>query len=566
MFALPVLTMANGIEVSVNGVDGKLRENILAGLKIYQQRGDTDLTDFETRWLLDEAHKNIRTALEPFGYYSPQLQQREEKTEEGLRVTYDIDIGLPILVREVTILIEGEVGKLPAMEKIPEEFPLKQGEILDHTQYKLGKNVIIRKVLSLGFLDAGFSKSEIRVHRTERWADILLVVDGGPRFLFGETSSSQDIIDPDLLQRYFHYQEGEPYLPRKLIELQRALYRTNFFSQVDIQGKTEKADGLKVPIGITLTEPSYYNRYSFGVGYSTDSGMQGRVEWENRLFNKQGHTVSGALKISERESNVVAIYKIPVRDPWHDKLVYSASWEDESWDETETRVLTAGVSFDHRGNKFNYGGGVDFQREIYEVGGEPNDTRLLIPGVNFSKVTTNNIVDTKHGLFLGVTIKGAKEGLISDTDFLQAEVGGKGIITPLSNWRVIGRFALGGTLVDDIDSLPPSLRFYAGGDQSVRGYDYKELGPKDEDGNVVGGTYLLVLSVEVERIIDKSWSVAAFLDTGNAMDDFEGDLKQGAGAGVRYRLPFGQIRLDVATALSDSDHSFRLHLTVGGDL
>ncbi len=566
MIGLPVLATAKDIEVSVNGVEGSLRKNVLASLKIYQKREETDLNDFETRWLLEEAPKNIQAALEPFGYYSPQLAEDVEETAEGLHVIYDIDIGLPILVREVKILIEGEVGQLPAMQKIPGEFPLKQGKILNHTLYKLGKKEIIRKALSLGFLEAGFAKSEIKVHRGERWADILLVLDGGPRFLFGETSSSQDIIDSDLLQRYLHYKEGEPYLPRKLVELQRVLYRTNFFGQVDIRGEKEKADDLKVPIGITLTEPSFYNRYSLGVGYSTDTGMQGRLEWENRLFNKQGHTVSGALKISERESKIAAVYKTPVRDPRHDKLVYIGSWEEEMWDDTETRLFTAGVNFDHRGDRFSYGGGIDFQKERYKVGDEPDDSTLFIPGVNFSMVTTGNVVDTKHGLFLGVKIKGSKEGFISDTDFLQVEVAGKGIVTPLNNWRVIGRFSVGGTLVDDIDSLPPSLRFYAGGDQSVRGYDYKELGRQDEDGNVVGGRYLLVLSAEIERIIDQSWSVAAFLDAGNAMNDLEIDLQQGAGAGVRYRLPFGQIRVDVAVPLSDSDHSFRIHLTVGGDL
>ncbi len=552
--------------MEVLGVDGELRQNVLATLKIYQQRKEADLSDFEMRWLLGEAPENIEAALAPFGYYSPKITQEVKETPDIVDITYEIDIGLPIMVRDIHLLIQGDASSLPAMQKVLRAFPLRKGNILNHPRYKLGKREILRKAFTLGFLDAAYVKSELRVHQQERWADIHLVLDGGARFIMGKTASTQDLIEPELLQRFLHYKEGDPYISRKLLELQRALYRTNFFGQVDVQGEKENTDGLKVPIKITLTEPPYYNRYSLGVGYSTDTGIQGRIEWENRLFNKKGHTVSGALKVSERENKVVGIYKVPVMDPWYDKLVYVGSWEEEQWSDTETRLISAGVSFEHRGGRFNYGGGLDFQSETYEVGGEPDDSIFFIPGVNFSYVTTENIVDTKNGLFVGVALKGSKDGVISDIDFLQGEVSGKGIITPLENWRLIGRFSLGTTLVDDIDSLPPTLRFYAGGDQSVRGYDYKELGPLDNEGNVIGGRYLIVFSGEIERLINKSWSIAAFLDTGNAMDDLDVELKQGVGGGVRYRLPFGQIRLDIASALADANNSFRIHLTVGGDL
>ena len=120
--------------------------------------------------------------------------------------------------------------------------------------------------------------------------------------------------------------------------------------------------------------------------------------------------------------------------------------------------------------------------------------------------------------------------------------------------------------MESFEDLPPSLRFYAGGDQSVRGYGYRELGPEDSSGVVVGGQYLLEGSIEIERRLTSIWSVAAFYDVGNAFDDIDADLKHGAGVGIRLILPFGRIRMDVASALSDADHPFRIHLTVGADL
>jgi len=121
-------------------------------------------------------------------------------------------------------------------------------------------------------------------------------------------------------------------------------------------------------------------------------------------------------------------------------------------------------------------------------------------------------------------------------------------------------------MMESIDELPPSLRFYAGGDQSVRGYGYKELGPEDASGKVIGGQYLTEVSIEFERRINKTWSIAAFYDLGNAYDDINADLQSGAGLGGRMTLPFGQIRLDVASALSDADFPVRIHLSIGADL
>ncbi len=566
LLVLPGITAAREIEVDVKGVEGELRDNILATLKLYQQRKETDLDGFEIQWLLNEAPKNIEAALEPFGYYSPQITKEVKDTPERLHASYTVDRGLPTHVRKVHIQIQGEANSLGSIQKTVKEFTLREGDILDHTSYKIGKRELLRKSLALGFLEAKYQKSEMRVNRQERWTDINLILDGGPRYLFGKSTSSQEIISSELLERYLHFNEGDPYISRKLIELQRALNRTNYFGRVDIQADQGKAEDLKVPITIDLTEPPFYNRYSVGVGYSTDNGIQGRFEWENRLFNKKGHTVNADLKVSERENRIAGVYKTPIMDPWHDRLVYIGSWEDKEWSDTETTLITAGVNLEHRGDRFSYGVGIDFQKEDYEVGGESDDSTLFIPGGNLSYVTTENAVETRRGLFIGIKVKGSKEGFISDTDFLQGEISGKGIMTFLKNWRLIGRFSLGSTLVDDIDSIPPSLRFYAGGDQSVRGYDYKELGPRDDEGNVVGGRYLVVGSAEIERIIDQSWSVAAFYDMGNAMDDLKVDLKRSVGAGVRYRLPFGQIRVDIATPLSDSDHDFRIHLSVGGDL
>jgi translocation and assembly module TamA len=108
------------------------------------------------------------------------------------------------------------------------------------------------------------------------------------------------------------------------------------------------------------------------------------------------------------------------------------------------------------------------------------------------------------------------------------------------------------------------LRFFAGGDRSVRGYAYQSLGPRNREGNVTGGKHLLFGSAELERAIRQDWGVAVFYDTGNAFDSFtEVTLAQSAGLGLRYYSKIGPFRLDIARQLNVASPAIRVHFVVG---
>jgi translocation and assembly module TamA len=136
------------------------------------------------------------------------------------------------------------------------------------------------------------------------------------------------------------------------------------------------------------------------------------------------------------------------------------------------------------------------------------------------------------------------------------------------NYRFITRTDLGATWADSVLDLPASRRYFAGGDNSIRGWALDVLGPNNPLNNdAVGGRYLAVGSLELERRIKGNWSGAVFTDFGNAFDpDFTREVKVGAGAGVRWRSPIGQIRMDVAFALSKENTPARLHVVIGPDL
>jgi len=133
--------------------------------------------------------------------------------------------------------------------------------------------------------------------------------------------------------------------------------------------------------------------------------------------------------------------------------------------------------------------------------------------------------------------------------------------------RVLLRGRAGYLAENEFERLPPSVRFFAGGDNSVRGYDFESLGPTDINGAVVGGNRLLETSIEIEREVLPRWSVALFVDHGNAFDSTNLDGRTGAGIGTRWRSPLGPVRLDLAWPVDDDiEHGARLHVSLGPDL
>ncbi len=567
LFVLQVSTcLAVPLSVTVEGVAGELYDNIQARLKIIRQQENLDITVREIRRLHKQAPEEIAEALAPFGYYSVQVDSSLSDSDGGWQAVYQVSAGTEVTVRSLAVEVAGAGRDRPFFQDLAAEFPLQPGDPLKDSRYEEGKKKILNLAMAHGYARARFTEHSVVVQRQEGVADVRLKLDTGALYHFGATTSSQEIITPALFQRFIPYRSGEVYSLRSLNQLQSSLYTSGYFSQVLVEPKFSESDqDGAIPVEVSLL-PARPNRYSLGLGYGTDTGFRGSFSWTNRLVNRLGHKPSLSMQLSDRRKRVKGGYEIPVFDPRYDNLSLSGQYLDETWDDTWTELLSFGTSLNHHTPKHQYGVEVEARHEKYRVGVTGGSADLLMPTAYWNLILAEDRITTGNGIRLSATVKGAADGLLSSTSFLQFRFGSKAIVTPLENWRIIGRGAIGVTSMDSLDDLPPSLRFYAGGDQSVRGYGYRKLGPVDSSGVVVGGRYLLEGSVEIERRLTPVWSVAAFYDVGNAFDDIDADLKQGAGAGVRLTLPFGQIRVDLASALSEDGQPLRLHLSVGADL
>ncbi len=567
--ALPTIAQAIPLTVVVRGVEGEEHKNIMASIKIALQQKNPDLTLRHIRRLHKAAPEQIAKALAPLGYYSVKVKDEGSLTKDdnGWHAVYEVIPGEPTLVEQVNIEVTGPGEDEEVFQNLKKKFPLKKGEQLRDTLYEKGKKNILSTALRNGYIKAGFTTSKVLVRHKESRAEIQLNLDTGPLFFFGETTSDQNIIMPEMLDRYLPYSSGDVYSLSALNQLQTDLYATGYFSQVfvDPQYPGAENEGQMIPVEVKL-KPDKKNRYSFGVGYGTDTGARGNIGWKNRIINRHGHKPEFNIQLAENGSRSNAGYEIPVFDLRYDSVNFNTLFFDETWEDTWIKQLSISGSVNHNAPKRQFGVGLEYLHENYTVGVTSGSANLLIPSGYFTLILAEDRVKTEHGIRLSASLKGGDTAFLSSTSFLQARANGKIILTPWKSWRLLGRLSIGAIMMDSINELPPSLRFYAGGDHSVRGYGYKELGPEDSSGKIIGGQYLTEASIEIERKITDTWSAAAFYDIGNAYDDIDADFQIGAGLGVRMNLPFGQVRLDVACALSDADYPLRIHLTIGADL
>ncbi len=564
IFTAPVARAAS-VVVEIEGVTDALLENVRNTLSIIQYRDDANLGRPWVQRLHGKAESEIRSALKPYGYYRPTVDKALSRRDDGWMASYRIDPGVPVPIRSADVQLFGAGAGEAGFQKLVKAQPLPVGAPLNQPRYDSLKSSLQKRALEQGYFDAQFLRHEIRLDLDAYHADIVLHYDTGARYRLGEVTFEPSSLSDDFLARYVTFKPGENYSTKALLGLQEALTDSDYFSSVNVVAQRERAEDLQVPVNVTVV-PHKRNKYTFGLGYGTDTGARASAGWERRLVNKRGHRFATDLRLSEVKNNLSAGYSVPLRNPRTEKLTYSAGYFDSDTDSNRSQTILLGASRTDSRWGSSETLGLSFQREDFSVGGIDDTALLLMPEASWLWVRADDRIYSSRGMRLQLSVRGASEALLSSTTFVQTQLQAKFIQKVFSASRIILRGDAGISYVPDFRELPSSQRFFAGGDQSVRGYDYESLAPTDANGVILGGRHLLVGSAEYEHPIKGKWSAALFVDTGAAIDSLTDRLSTGAGIGLRWRSPIGLIRIDVASALSKDGHPLRLHLVIGPDL
>lgn len=568
------------VRVVIVGVASEIRENIEAFMDLAALqhtagirellRGEATpktkepISEALVRRLYAKAPEQIREAMRPFGYYQPTIRPSLRREDETWIAHFDIDPGDPVQVHAVDVGVEGEGREDPALRKVLRRLPLKAGEVLDHRRYDKAKEELLRVALREGYLDAAYRVHSLRVDPVARQAEIHLVLDTGQRYYFGPITIQQDILDPAFVQGYVRIRPGEPYSTERLLSLQSALAGSDYFASVEVHPDRSAARGKRVPV-VVKTVPRKPRRYAIGAGFSTDTGPRVNATAKFRRVNRRGHQVVLSTGASPIKQALSSQYRIPIANLRKDRFIVTGLVEHEKIDEGDTNRYSLGVSYDRGWLGAQTRLYANLSHDDFDLGADKDTVVFLIPGFNVSAVRADNVLFARKGASWSLDLRGGAQNLLSETSFVRAETALRGVVPLGERGRLLGRLRVGGMEVDRFSQLPTLERFYAGGDQSVRGYDYRALGPKGSDGKNVGGEFLLTGSVEVDYLVYKDYGVAAFFDAGNADHNFPTDLAKGVGVGLRWRTPAGMAKLDFAWPL-DEGASFRIHISFGSGL
>lgn len=553
------------VEVEVSGVEGDEYANVMALLQIARLDKDKSYADYRVRYLHRQASADIRKALRPYGYYQVEVNAQLETVDGGWSADYQIELNDPVQIAKNMWKIQGDAAEDKAFEKIAENNSLKEKQRFIHSNYEQVKSRLLSLASQRGYHDARFLKHNVEIDIAANTADIEVVFDSGKRYQYGQVTFEQDILDDELLHRFVPFERGEGYSTQELSQLQVALGDSGYFSQVQVSPDWGSAEEHTVPISVS-SEPNFRNQYQYGVGYGTDTGARISASLNRRWVNTQGHQLRGMTQLSEVESRIGANYIIPGQNPQSDYYQIRAEASDKDNEGQTNRLYRFGASSVVAMDKWRREYGLNWQRDDFEIGESSGTSQFLIPQASWNYMTADGRLNIDKGFRFDVTLKAANEALLSDADMASVELGFKAVVPVTDNIRFLARAEAGATYIDDFNQLPPSLRFFAGGDNSVRGYAYEQLGPEDDTGTILGGRYLAVASAEIDYRFKENWRVALFTDIGNAMIEPNEKLKQSVGFGIRWISPIGSVRLDLAQAIDEPDKPWRLHFTLGPDL
>ena len=518
----------------------------------------------QVRRYLASAVQAAEEALQAYGHFNARFRTSIQSRENCRDPALDIEAGPVTRVEAVDVDLPAAIASLDPIARFLDDKRPEVGEPLDQAAYDDFRDGLLARIREQGYLDARFATRELRVDPARQAAWITLILEPGERYRFGEVIVEQSILKPELARQLTGVPAGAPYTSADLLAMNQNLTGTAYFDAVSVRPHLDERDNLEVPVTIT-TRRSARTSYELRAGYATDVGPRVGAQVTRRYVNKRGHRWAARTQLSAIEQRLETSYTMPrAANPLRERYDIYARATREDNNDIVTTTAAIGTQWAYEGNRWTRSLFSEYLLDRSRYGDAPAESNgFAIVGGRLGYDGLDDPLFPSQGVVFDVSLQGAAQPVLSATTFLRGRAFIGGYLS-LGRWIFAGRGEAGMIVTDEFDKMPRSLRFFTGGDRSVRGYAYESLSPEDEDGTLTGGKYLLVGSAEaMYPVFGDDWYLAAFVDSGNAYVDPEAELKTGAGMGVRWRSPVGMVRLDVAQPLDGRDGLPRLHLGLG---
>ncbi|AGQ89981.1 TPA: autotransporter assembly complex family protein [Vibrio parahaemolyticus] len=548
------------VSLKLKGIDGALEDNVKAYLSSIPEKDYSTSLRFQAR--LDQS---ITEALNALGYYHAKISYSISEGNDELIV--NIHKGLPVKIKVMDVVISGEAKEDEEFANLIAKSPLKVGRILNQGEYDSLKSGIRNLALQRGYFNGDFKLNKLEVIPELNEANVRLHYDSGIRYHFGPVEITGSQIWENRVESMRPFEIGEPYLVSDVGEYNQNLSNTDWFSSVFVEPDLSKLeDGRELPIKVSLA-PAAKNQIETGIGYSTDTGVRGTLKWKKPWVSARGHSFNTALSLSKPEQTITAGYKIPLDDVLRE--YYQLQFGLKHLDNRDTESLESNLAVERHWLTDGGWHKTVYVRHLYEnfsQGLQDDGVQFVLPGATFSRTRVRGGSMPMWGDKQSVTVEYGDPALLSETRVLRLLGRSSWIRGIGENHRGLFRLEGGANITEEFEKLSPSLRFFAGGDNNIRGYGYESISPVDESGALTGAKYILSSTLEYQYRVYGNWWAATFYDIGDAFNDTP-EWKSGAGVGIRWASPVGPVSFDFAWGLDEKpNNEFRIHFSLGPEL
>lgn len=554
---VPAYTQSKTVmKTEVVGASGDVLANIQTRLKLDGKDIDGPLTQHKIRRFAIESLKSVREAASPYGYFKPKVTYSVFHDGNVWTVRYNVRLGEPVKITEIDVRVSGPGAQNKKINKYIKNFPLHKGDILVSSQYTAARDKFFDIANNQGYIKATPEVTKVLVNTKTHSAVIRIHLDTGERYYFGDLYFNKSPYSDAFMNRFNVFNQNRPFSSKELLQYQQDMNASRYFSQVVVIPKIADANNNRVPIHASVVPPKDH-RYSFGLGYGTFTGPRVTAGMTFNRLTANGHAFDAKLKASSVLTGFAAKYLIPGEDPLTEQWFVGANFSEFQPKEGTSRSKTLSGGYTKKMGHWTLDANLTllFERFIVNNTPPPRNAQELYPTLRLSYMKADNIVRPQWARSMHVSVRGASREVLSGSNFVQGNLAGKIFMTPLSFMHIIARAELGYTIVENLDDFPLSLRYFAGGLNSIRGFPESSIGP---------GRYLGTASLEYRNHITENISGAVFYDIGTATNHF-GDppLSRGAGVGLVYESVVGPIKLYYARALSKKGQPHSIEFSIG---
>ncbi|WP_151193938.1 autotransporter assembly complex protein TamA [Cysteiniphilum sp. JM-1] len=560
------------LDIVINGInDNKIKSSILDNISLSRFKAFAVSHPNQMQLLLKKSDDEIKTLLEPYGYYKPVITTDFSVKDKLWIATFNVKLNEPLHIDALTVNINGSGQHSKIATKTLNDLPLKQGDILTQTAYEKSKALLTDSFFNAGYLDSELTEHEIRINMLKYTAEVILSVNTGDLYTIGAINIKQQRYDyaERFIDDITKVSIGDVMSQKKITKANKRLQDSGYFSNAQLVPKISKRDKVNktVPVDLNLTA-GHARTYTFGVGYGTFTGPRVSFGTLFRHVTDTGQQFSFNVSASPANSTFSTSYVFPGKDPLHDNWSLIA---EQSYIETDTyneRQTNFGIARTHKYG--NWQTTVSLQQYLtnYDTVANPNNTngKYLVPALTLLYDGSWQNGFWRQGLVWNELLQASIKSPLSDQDFIRNNMSIYYSLPINPEWnRLLFGANWGFITVDDIQNVAPNFRFYAGGVSNLLGYPFLSQGPSI-NGNVTGGRYLATGLAGIEQRIYGNFSSMLYYNLGNAANKpnfSDVEILRAAGIGLSYKTPLGPFMVFFTRTLNHNDEHWRFDLSIG---